>query len=52
MHRVAQLLSIVAGEKFGQIFITDCNKVRLQSPLDRAAAAYRLYNVGNGEIRQ
>ncbi len=52
MHRVAQLLSIVAGEKFGQIFITDCNKVRLQSTLDRAASAYRLYNVGNGEIRQ
>lgn len=50
MRRVAQLLSLVAGERFGQIFITDCNKVRLQSTLDRAAAEYRLFNVNEGGI--
>lgn len=52
MHRVAQLLSLVSGERFGQILITDCNKVRLQSTLDRAAATYRLFNVSQGEIGQ
>lgn len=52
MRRVAQLLSLVSGERFGQIFITDCNKVRLQTTLDRAAATYRLFNVSEGEIKQ
>ncbi|MDE6140042.1 MAG: DNA replication and repair protein RecF [Alistipes sp.] len=51
MRRVAQLLSLVSGERFGQILITDCNKVRLQSTLDRAAATYRLFNVSEGEIK-
>lgn len=52
MRRVAQLLALVSGERFGQILITDCNKVRLQSTLDRAGATYRLFNVSEGEIRQ
>lgn len=48
MRRVAQLLRIVGGDMFGQIFITDCNKHRLQSMLDDAGADYRLYNVNYG----
>lgn len=48
MRRVAQLLRIVGGDMFGQIFITDCNKHRLQSTLDDAGADYRLYNVNYG----
>lgn len=48
MRRVAQLLRIVGGDMFGQIFITDCNKHRLQSTLDDAGADYRLYNVNQG----
>lgn len=48
MRRVAQLLRIVGGEMFGQIFITDCNKHRLQGTLDEAGVDYRLYNVNQG----
>lgn len=31
MNRVSNLLKMVAGNDFGQIFLTDCNKVRLNS---------------------
>lgn len=48
MRRVSQLLRIVGGEMFGQIFITDCNKHRLQGTLDEAGVDYRLYNVNQG----
>ena len=34
MHRIANLLAMVAGQDFGQIFITDSNKVRLQGIVD------------------
>ncbi len=34
MDRTANLLSMVAGNDFGQIFITDSNKVRLQGIVD------------------
>lgn len=48
MGRVAQLLRVVSGEDFGQIFITDCNKHRLQRTLDEAAAEYQLFNIAEG----
>ena len=32
--RTANLIGMVAGKDFGQIFITDCNKVRLRSIVD------------------
>ena len=51
MNRVEELLRLVSGERFGQIFITDCNKVRLQSVLDKAHADYALFTVSNGAIR-
>ena len=34
MGRVSNLLSMVAGSDFGQIFLTDSNKVRLASIVD------------------
>jgi len=34
MNRTSNLLKMVAGEDFGQIFITDSNKVRLQGIVD------------------
>ncbi len=33
MERVGRLIGLVAGDDFGQIFITDCNKVRLEQVL-------------------
>ncbi len=49
MRRVAQLLRLVDGEKFGQILITDCNKHRLQRTLSEAGATYRLFNIAEGK---
>ncbi len=48
MRRVAQLLRIVDGEMFGQIFITDCNKHRLERTLNEAHAEYRLFHISEG----
>ena len=50
MGRVEKLLSIVGGEDFGQICITDCNKVRLESILSRAEKEYALFTVEGGDI--
>lgn len=50
MHRVEKLIALVSREEFGQIFITDCNKVRLQTILDRSEQPYALFNVTNGNI--
>ena len=49
-HRVERLAKLVSGERFGQIFITDCNELRLRSLLDRAGCAYRHFGVKGGEV--
>lgn len=48
--RVEQLIRLVAQDRFGQIFITDCNSIRLQAILDRAGGDYRLFRVEEGRI--
>jgi len=50
MGRVEQLLTIVSHDDFGQICITDCNKVRLESTLARAEKEYALFTVEGGDI--
>lgn len=52
MGRVEKLLSLVGGEEFGQICITDCNKVRLESTLERSCRNYKLFMVEGGDIRE
>lgn len=49
--RVEQLLSLVRGDDFGQIFITDCNATRLRSILDRSGDEYALFSVEDGSVR-
>lgn len=49
MGRVAQLLRLVGSEMFGQIFITDCNKHRLQRTLSEAGAEYKLFTIAEGK---
>lgn len=49
--RVENLLTLVSGEDFGQIFITDCNRSRLESILSRAGEKYALFTVEGGDIR-
>ena len=50
MQRVERLLELVSGEDFGQICITDCNKVRLEDILSRAGTQYTLYTVEGGDF--
>ena len=50
IRRVAHLLRLVGGDIFGQILITDCNKLRLQRTLDEAGAQYQLFNIAEGRV--
>ena len=50
MQRVRQLISLVSDSRFGQIFITDCNKVRLESVLESNAQGYTLFTVQEGRV--
>lgn len=46
--RVERLISLVSGDDFGQIIITDCNGERMQKILDKAGCSYKLFNVTYG----
>ena len=48
MTRVGKLLDIVSSIGFGQIFITDCNKVRLDKVADELGAPCRNFTVEKG----
>ena len=50
MQRVEQLIGIVSDERFGQIFITDCNKVRLEGILSGNRCDYTLFSVADGTV--
>lgn len=49
-ERVERLIKLVSGEGFGQIFITDCSRERLEAILRRGGEAYSLFTVTNGQI--
>ena len=48
--RVEHLIRLVGDERFGQIFITDCNSTRLKAILDKAGSEYALFTVTDGEV--
>ena len=50
--RVEQIVRIVGGDGFGQIFMTDTNSEHLDQILCGSALDYRLLLVENGEIRR
>ena len=50
MQRVERLIALVCDPLFGQTFITDCNKVRLESILDRCGEPYTMFDVADGVI--
>ena len=47
-QRVEYLLSLVSGDMFGQIFITDSNKVRINKILESASAESKCFSVVDG----
>lgn len=48
MGRVGRLIEVVSGSGFGQIFITDSSKVRMESVLEPVLAMSRNFTVENG----
>ncbi|MDR2652979.1 MAG: DNA replication and repair protein RecF, partial [Prevotellaceae bacterium] len=50
LHRVQHLISLVASSDFGQIFITDSNKTRLDKILEQQKNSFSLFNVEKGNI--
>ncbi len=48
--RVEQLIRLVSGDDFGQIFISDCNQERLETILNRAEVDYKIFHVTEGVI--
>lgn len=50
MQRVERLINLVASNNFGQIFITDSNKTRLDKILARQQNDYKLFEVQQGNF--
>ena len=50
MERVEYLLQMVSGSGFGQIFITDSNKVRMDSLVEKVGGKCRNFEVKSGTI--
>ncbi|MCD7970469.1 MAG: DNA replication and repair protein RecF [Alistipes sp.] len=48
--RVANLLRLVSGERFGQIFISECSRSRLEKILAGIGEEHSLFTVTNGEV--
>ena len=48
--RVEQIIRLVSGDHFGQIFITDTNREHLDHILASTSSSYRLFHVKGGEI--
>lgn len=48
--RVEQIVKLVNGDNFGQIFITDTNRDHLENILTQSAHDYKLFHVENGNI--
>lgn len=49
-ERVGRLISLVSHDDFGQIFITDCNRTRLERILRGSGHEYSLFTVDEGRI--
>lgn len=50
--RVGQIVSIVSGDSFGQIFITDTNRENLDRILCSLAGEYKMFEVKDGLVRE
>jgi DNA replication and repair protein RecF len=51
-ERVEQIVRLVSGDAFGQIFITDTNRDHLDQILKASALDYKIFYVDNGEITE
>lgn len=51
-RRVEQIVKLVSGDGFGQIFITDTNRDHLDKILHNSGFDYKLFSVKEGEIEE
>lgn len=49
-HRVEQIVKMVAGDDFGQIFITDTNREHLDKIMHHYSSDYKIFEVNEGNI--
>ena len=49
-RRVEQIVSLVSGDEFGQIFITDTNREHLDRILSSSSHDYKIFHVEDGEV--
>lgn len=52
MNRISNLLQMVASNEFGQIFITDSNKVRMSGIVDRITSDRAYFDTAGGSFRR
>lgn len=45
-----QIVKLVAGDRFGQIFITDTNRDHLDKILHKVGGDYRMFRVDQGMV--
>lgn len=50
-NRVEQIVKLVAGDDYGQIFITDTNREHLNQILTNSSHDYKIFHVADGEIK-
>ena len=50
-QRVEQIIKVVSGDEFGQIFITDTNREHLDAIIKKMNTGFRIFNVSNGEVK-
>lgn len=50
--RVEQIVKLVAGENFGQIFISDTNREHLDGILQKVGGDHRMFKVENGNVSE
>ena len=50
--RVEQIVKLVAGDNFGQIFITDTNREHLDRILHKIGSDFKIFSVESGVIRE
>lgn len=51
-HRVEQIVKLVSGDSFGQIFITDTNREHLDKILKKIDGDYKIFEVNNGMVAE
>lgn len=50
--RVEQIVNVVAGEEYGQIFMTDTNRENLDKILRRTGPDYKIFEVDRGRLTE